>query len=49
AIRGEAHDQEFEVECLIPDLDIRTVGAGHSRRSAEQNAATAAYQAAINE
>ncbi len=49
AIRGEAHDQEFEVECIIPDLDIRTVGIGHSRRSAEQNAAIAAYQAAINE
>jgi ribonuclease-3 len=49
AIRGEAHEQEFEVECLIPDLDIRTLGTGHSRRSAEQNAAIAAYQTAINE
>jgi len=48
AIRGEAHDQEFEVECLIPGLDIRSLGEGHSRRSAEQNAAIAAYQLAIN-
>lgn len=45
-IRGEAHDQEFEVECIIPGLDIRTRGVGHSRRSAEQNAATEAYQKA---
>lgn len=49
AIRGEAHEQEFEVECTIPDLAIRTVGTGHSRRSAEQNAAIAAYQAATSE
>lgn len=49
AIRGEAHEQEFEVECSIPDLAIRTLGSGHSRRSAEQNAAIAAYQAAISE
>lgn len=49
AIRGEAHEQEFEVECIIPGLNIRSLGEGHSRRSAEQNAAIAAYQAAINE
>lgn len=49
AIRGEAHEQEFEVECIIPGLNIRTLGEGHSRRSAEQNAAIAAYQAALNE
>lgn len=48
-IRGEAHEQEFEVECIIPGLNIRSLGEGHSRRSAEQNAAIAAYQAAINE
>lgn len=44
AIRGEAHEQEFEVECVIPGLAIRSLGEGHSRRSAEQNAAIAAYQ-----
>ena len=48
AIRGEAHEQEFEVECMIPSLDIRTIGVGHSRRSAEQNAAIAANQLALN-
>ncbi len=37
--RGEAHLQEFEVECLIPELSIRCVGMGTSRRMAEQNAA----------
>lgn len=49
AIRGEAHEQEFEVECIIPGLNIRSLGEGHSRRSAEQNAAIAAYQAATHE
>lgn len=44
AIRGEAHEQEFEVECVIPGLAVRSLGEGHSRRSAEQNAAIAAYQ-----
>jgi ribonuclease III len=39
AITGEAHEQHFEVECLIPSLDIRTCGDGGSRRSAEQAAA----------
>ena len=48
-IRGEAHEQEFEVECIIPGLNIRSLGEGHSRRSAEQNAAIAAYQAATHE
>lgn len=47
AIRGEAHEQEFEVECVIPGLDIRTHGEGHSRRRAEQQAATEAYQQAM--
>lgn len=37
--RGEAHAQEFEVECLIPELSIRCTGSGSSRRIAEQNAA----------
>lgn len=46
AIRGEAHEQEFEVECMIPGLNIRSSGKGHSRRMAEQEAAVAAYQQA---
>jgi ribonuclease-3 len=39
AIRGEAHAQEFEVECVIPELEVRCVGIGNSRRIAEQQAA----------
>lgn len=45
ATYGEAHAQEFEVECIIPDLGIRSVGKGGSRRTAEQQAA----QRAISE
>jgi ribonuclease-3 len=44
AMRGEAHEQEFEVECRIPDLDIRAVGSGGSRRAAEQEAARLAHE-----
>ncbi len=39
ATHGEAHVQEFEVECAIPDLGIRSTGTGSSRRIAEQQAA----------
>ena len=46
AIRGEAHDQEFEVECVIEHLNIRCTGTGSSRRRAEQEAAQLAYQRA---
>lgn len=45
-VRGEAHEQQFEVECVIPELDIRTPGEGQSRRSAEQSAARRAYELA---
>jgi ribonuclease III len=43
AVQGEAHEQHFHVECVIPELDIRTAGSGPSRRSAEQSAARLAY------
>ncbi len=46
--RGEAHAQEFEVACVIPDLSIRVTGAGHSRRYAEQDAASAALKQLAN-
>ena len=46
AIRGEAHEQEFEVECVIEHLNIRCTGKGVSRRRAEQSAAQLAYQQA---
>lgn len=45
AISGEAHEQHFEVECVIPGLNVRTQGAGGSRRSAEQAAAQQALEA----
>jgi ribonuclease-3 len=44
ATHGMAHQQEFQVECVITELDIRTLGEGASRRSAEQIAAHRAYE-----
>ncbi|MBV6476067.1 MAG: ribonuclease III [Rhodocyclaceae bacterium] len=44
ATRGEAHAQEFEVECLVPELGIAATGRGHSRRAAEQEAARRAFE-----
>jgi ribonuclease III len=46
SVEGEAHDQHFHVECLIPELSIRTLGEGPSRRAAEQSAARTAYDLA---
>lgn len=46
ATHGEAHQQRFEVECVIPELQIRCLGEGGSRRSAEQSAAKEAYATA---
>jgi ribonuclease-3 len=43
ATQGAAHDQRFEVECQIPELSVRTRGAGMSRRAAEQEAALRAF------
>jgi len=44
--RGAAHNQEFEVECAIPKLDVGVRGNGRSRRGAEQSAAKHALEAA---
>jgi ribonuclease-3 len=44
ATRGAAHDQRFEVECIVRELDLRTVGSGTSRRDAEQEAARMAFE-----
>jgi len=44
ATRGAAHNQDFEVECLIPQLSVRTTGNGSSRRNAEQEAAMHAFE-----
>lgn len=46
AIHGEAHDQRFEVDCIIEALNIRCQGTGTSRRRAEQDAARCAYERA---
>ena len=43
-ISGESHQQQFHVECVIPKLNIRTIGKGASHRSAEQEAAKRAYE-----
>ena len=47
AVRGEAHRQEFEVECVVPDLGLRAAGSGSSRRTAEQIAARLVHEQAI--
>lgn len=39
ATHGAAHSQMFDVECVIPKLDIRVNASGSSRRAAEQLAA----------
>ena len=39
AITGEAHNQQFEVACVVASLDLRTTAIGPSRRRAEQAAA----------
>ncbi|MBC8118729.1 MAG: ribonuclease III [Burkholderiaceae bacterium] len=44
--RGAAHNQEFEVECAIPKLEISVRGQGRSRRAAEQSAAKHAFEMA---
>ena len=38
ATTGEAHAQQFAVECRIPSMSIVTSGSGSSRRIAEQDA-----------
>jgi ribonuclease-3 len=44
ATQGAAHNQEFEVECVIAELSVRTLGSGSTRRTAEQNAAMRAFE-----
>lgn len=43
ATAGEAHSQQFTVECRIPALGLISQGMGSSRRAAEQDAASIAY------
>ena len=44
ATAGEAHAQAFSVECRIPSLGVVATGEGTSRRGAEQDAATRAFE-----
>jgi ribonuclease-3 len=44
ATHGAAHNQEFEIECLVPKLDIQVFGTGGSRRAGEQAAAKLALE-----
>jgi ribonuclease III len=46
SVAGEAHEQHFRVECVIPELSIRSHGEGPTRRAAEQEAARNAYELA---
>ncbi|OOE51011.1 ribonuclease III [Salinivibrio kushneri] len=43
-VRGEAHNQEFTVECQVSGLESSVIGKGSSRRKAEQAAAELALQ-----
>lgn len=43
-VTGEAHRQNFLVECLVPGLDAPVQGRGASRRAAEQEAAAKALE-----
>ncbi|MDD1782918.1 ribonuclease III [Enterovibrio sp. ZSDZ35] len=43
-VQGEAHNQQFTVECEVAGLDRPVVGKGSSRRKAEQAAAELALE-----
>lgn len=43
--QGAAHQQTFEVECLVPELNLGQRGLGASRRAGEQAAAQAMLSA----
>lgn len=47
ATHGAAHNQEFEIECTVPKLEIQVFGAGGSRRAGEQAAAKLALETAL--
>ena len=47
SVDGEAHEQRFRVACTIPELSLRALGEGSSRRAAEQEAARSAYELAV--
>ncbi|MCG7898559.1 MAG: ribonuclease III [Candidatus Thiodiazotropha lotti] len=39
-VSGDPHAQHFKVECVVEDLQKKSKGEGHSRRKAEQDAAS---------
>ncbi|MDN3615165.1 ribonuclease III [Vibrio gallaecicus] len=47
-IKGEAHNQEFTVECEVAGTDKPVIGKGTSRRKAEQAAAETALERLSN-
>jgi len=44
ATQGAAHQQTFDVECAVPELNMTERGTGGSRRAGEQAAAAAMLQ-----
>lgn len=48
-ITGQAHDQHFRVECVVPGLSESVEGTGRSRRNAEQDAAAIALKLLLNQ
>lgn len=44
ATTGQAHQQNFDVECIVAELRLSERGLGASRRAAEQSAAAAMLQ-----
>lgn len=48
ATHGAAHNQEFEIECLVPKLEIKVFGTGGSRRAGEQAAAKLALETSMS-
>lgn len=47
ATHGAAHNQQFEVECTVPKLEVKVSGSGASRRAAEQAAAKKALDEVV--
>lgn len=47
-IKGEAHNQEFTVSCVLAGVDKPVIGIGTSRRKAEQAAADLALEKVTN-
>lgn len=42
--KGEQHEQEFTVECSLPELSVKAIAKGPTRRNAEQDSASLVLQ-----